>query len=106
MFWIICFVMTLVVALFIAKPLLQAADQDLERPDVAFYRAQLAEVDRDVARDVLGAPEAEVAKAEISRRLLAASKLDRSAGEAPSGPSRIVAIAIGILLLGLGGLTF
>ena len=40
--------------------------------DVALYRDQLAEVERDVERGVMGEAEAEAARIEVSRRLLAA----------------------------------
>ena len=40
--------------------------------EAAVYRDQLAEIDRDVAAGLIGASEAEAARVEISRRLLAA----------------------------------
>jgi len=44
--------------------------------DAAFYKAQLAEIDRDAERGLIGAAEAEAAKAEAGRRLLAAAKAE------------------------------
>ena len=46
----------------------------LVQPDIDLYRDQLAEVDRDLARDVIAAAEAARLRIEVSRRLLAASK--------------------------------
>ena len=41
--------------------------------DLRIYRDQLAEIDRDAARHLLGPAEAEAARAEVKRRLLAAA---------------------------------
>lgn len=79
MFWIICAVLTAVVAAMVVAPMLRPPEDDGADPQVALYKAQLAEVDRDVARDVIAPEDAERAKAEIARRLLAASKQDAAA---------------------------
>ncbi|MDP8919034.1 MAG: c-type cytochrome biogenesis protein CcmI, partial [Pseudomonadota bacterium] len=42
-------------------------------PDTQFYREQIAEIERDLARGVLLPSEAEAAKAEAGRRLLRAT---------------------------------
>lgn len=44
----------------------------------ALYRAQVAEIDRDLGRKLIGASEAEAAKAEAARRLLRATAEDRA----------------------------
>src|ERR1700678_4399870 len=44
-----------------------------ETSEAAVYRDQLAEIERDVAGGLIGASEAEAARVEISRRLLAAA---------------------------------
>src|SRR6185369_5164940 len=49
--------------------------------DIAVYRDQLEEVERDKASGLIGAAEAEAAKVEVSRRLLAAA--DAAKAEAP-----------------------
>ncbi len=63
--------------------------------EVALYRDQLAEVTRDVERGVMGEGEAEAARIEVSRRLLAATDASRDA-ESKSSPrgSRRAAIAM------------
>jgi cytochrome c-type biogenesis protein CcmH len=48
------------------------------------YRDQLTEVDRDLALDLIGSSEAEAARVEISRRLLAAADNRRAPSAAPS----------------------
>jgi cytochrome c-type biogenesis protein CcmH len=72
-----------------------------EGADVAVYRDQLEEVERDHNAGLLGAPEAEAARVEIARRLLAAS----DAGAARTGAAgsviwrrRVVAAAVLVLL--------
>ena len=73
-FWIVVSVMTLAVAAIIAVPLLRAPDVAQGNPDIDIYRAQLAEIDRDLERNLLDPAEAEQSRTEIARRLLAASK--------------------------------
>ena len=70
--------------------------------DIAVYRDQLNEIDRDSAAGLIATPEAEAAKVEVSRRLIAAA--DAAAAER-SGPEipplrrrRITAIAALVLL--------
>lgn len=48
--------------------------------NLAVYRDQLAEVERDLARGVLAADEAEAARTEIARRILALSPAEAGAG--------------------------
>lgn len=73
--------------------------------DVAVYRDQLDEVDRDRAAGLIGAAEAEAAKVEVSRRLLAAADAadaEKSAAGATSlWRQRGTAIA-GLALLPVG----
>jgi cytochrome c-type biogenesis protein CcmI len=49
------------------------------RHDMEVYRDQLAEVDRDLADGLVDEAQAEVARTEISRRLLAASRKSEAA---------------------------
>jgi len=65
--------MTVVVVLLLLLPLLHgwrppAARRQFDR---AVYRAQLAELERDIARGVIGQAEAQASRLEIERRLLA-----------------------------------
>ena len=101
LFWIICIVMTLLVGAYVALPLIRDRGAADASPDVAIYKAQLAEIDKDLARDVLAADEAERAKVEVSRRLIAASKIERAVHTAPAsanfGVAGIVTAALGLL---------
>lgn len=73
--------------------------------DVRVYRDQLKEVERDLARGVIGEDDAARLRTEIGRRVLAA---DADQGAAPAagdgGPGRPLAAAlIAALVLGVGG---
>jgi cytochrome c-type biogenesis protein CcmH len=77
MIWIIFAIMTAIVIAVLILPVVRAkpSAQDLDRNafDRAVFRDQLAELDRDVERSMIGVGEAEAARNEISRRLIAAS---------------------------------
>ncbi|MGV8996428.1 MAG: c-type cytochrome biogenesis protein CcmI [Parvibaculaceae bacterium] len=63
--------------------------------EVALYRDQLAEVTRDLERGVIGEAEAEAARIEVSRRLLAAVDAEKNkASLKPAVSPRRVAFAI------------
>jgi cytochrome c-type biogenesis protein CcmH len=46
--------------------------------DIAIYRDQLKEIERDIARGVLDAKQAAAARTEIERRILAAAEIDEN----------------------------
>lgn len=75
--WIFLSVMTAIAALVILRPLMRQSSHDLSgyEQDLAVYKDQIREIDRDVARGVLPEDEAEGARGEIALRLLAADKL-------------------------------
>ena len=103
MFWLICLLLALCVASVLALPLLRPDAEVAEAPDVDIYRAQLAEVDRDVERGTLDEGEAERARTEIARRLLAASRARSVSGTAPTGWSRAAAAVVLLLVAGGAG---
>ena len=76
--------------------------------ELAVYRDQLAEVERDRDAGRIGAAEAEAARIEVSRRLLAAADAEQrpvSEKAGSPGPRRLVAVAALIALpLGAAGL--
>ncbi|SHI39843.1 c-type cytochrome biogenesis protein CcmI [Wenxinia saemankumensis] len=101
--WAVFALLALLVAAYVARPLLSAGRRETEvRSDVALYRAQLEEVDRDLARGTIGAEEAERARAEIARRLIAADRA--GAARATEGPARWPAALAGLVVLA-GGLS-
>ncbi|MGJ8615741.1 MAG: c-type cytochrome biogenesis protein CcmI, partial [Sulfitobacter sp.] len=73
-FWIISIAMAALVALLLGRAMWRGAQNVVpthEQFDVQVYRDQLAEVERDVARGVVPAEDAERVRTEISRRILA-----------------------------------
>jgi cytochrome c-type biogenesis protein CcmH len=78
MLWFILTLMTCVAALWLAAPFMQAAPaSDVgHNADANVYRDQLAEVDREQRDGLISPEQADAARLEIKRRLLA---LDRSA---------------------------
>lgn len=93
LFWFIAALLTLGASLAVLLPL-SSKDEGAEgsrSPDLDIYRDQLAEIDRDEARGLIGRAEAEEARAEIGRRIL---KLDRErAGAKAAGSSARKAFA-------------
>lgn len=70
--------------------------------DVAVYRDQLDEIGRDRAAGLIGEAEAEAARLEVSRRLLAAADVSASAPQQSAGWRRRAVALVALLLLPLG----
>jgi cytochrome c-type biogenesis protein CcmH len=73
--------------------------------DLAVYRDQLAEIERDGARGLIAAPEAEAARIEVSRRLIAAGGSTAetvAAGKDFRRRSASIAALAGIPVIALG----
>lgn len=106
-FWAVAAAMAGVAAIRLLWPLARPAATPAPAPrsyDIAVYRDQLAEIERDVGRGLLTPDAAAAARLEIERRLLAAARPEPAAG-APSGgrrPTLAAAIAFGLPLLALG----
>lgn len=86
-FWIIALALSLIVAFIIFRPLMRADDDtvlDASAFDREVYKDQIAELDRDRASGLLDEAEAELARIEISRRLLKFA--DTKPANAPSEP--------------------
>ncbi|UFZ06735.1 c-type cytochrome biogenesis protein CcmI [Bradyrhizobium ontarionense] len=79
--WFVFAVMTAAAIFAVLLPLGLGARVPSDGHEVAVYKDQLAEIERDVASGLIGKVEAEAARIEISRRLLAAADQE---GEAPA----------------------
>ncbi len=102
--WALFAGMTALAAAIVLLPLMRRDAKTDAEPEgtgeVSVYRDQLAEVDRDLEAGLVGPVEAEAARAEISRRILKASR-PSAAAVAPStsrGRSRFVA-AIAVVVV-------
>ncbi len=82
MLWLVFIVMTVAVLALLLSPLLRKPAVTPPRVDydVIVYRDQLAEVDKDVERGVLTSEQAEAARSEIYRRMLAAEDAEKPTG--------------------------
>ncbi len=98
--WFVLGLMTLAAAFAVLWPLGRAPARQTAS-ETAIYRDQLAEVDRDLANGVIGATEADAARVEVSRRLLAASRLDESRTQSVSPALRRAVAATAIIALPL-----
>lgn len=104
-FWALLLLFALLITAFLTYGLIRARRSE-ENPaayDLRVYKEQLASVDRDLMRGVIGEADAERVRTEISRRILAADAKART-GSLETGPSdavRMAAIAIvGLVLVG------
>ena len=105
MFWIVVAILTAAVAIVLMYPLMRKTEVSQTRRDgeVAVYRDQLAELDRERAAGLIGEIEADYARAEIGRRLLAAAEAEAQPGkEARPRRHNLAASLITILLPALG----
>lgn len=73
MLWIIFAAMTVAAVLAVLWPLGRKPARGRSGSDLVVYKDQLEEVDRDRAAGLIGEAEAEAARVEVSRRLLAAA---------------------------------
>lgn len=102
-FLIIAAGIALIVGVVIAWPLISRRGSAVvgAEADQQIFRDQLAEVDRDLAKGTISEAEAEGARIEVSRRLLAAAARAETAdglGTAPASASRLAA-AVAVLLV-------
>ncbi len=99
--WAILACLTVVVLYGLLRPLAGGRADDPARAafDAAVYRDQLAEIDADRARGLIGEAEAEAARLEIARRLLAADAgKDAAAGNGSGLAIKAAMIGVTILL--------
>ena len=85
--WLAAAAMTALAAAGIVWPLWRQQDGHRAGSDVVVYRDQLDEIERDRTLGLIGAAEAEAARIEVSRRLLAAD--EHRVGEKPAVAPRL-----------------
>jgi cytochrome c-type biogenesis protein CcmH len=107
--WLIFALMTVAAVCAVLWPLGRKRDVTSGGSDRLVYQDQLLEIERDRAAGLIGGVEAESARVEISRRLLAAADAESSAPAAPSARQfafrhRAAAVTAAIFLpvVGLG----
>ena len=104
--WPILALMTVTAMAAVWWPLARGQKSVRSGSDVAVYRDQLDEIDRDEAAGLVGGAEAEAARVEVSRRLIAAAEVAKAANAAaapvPASRYRWATLAAAVLLLPLG----
>ena len=86
--WVIFALMTAAAILVVVRPLGRNRPASAGGSDLAVYKDQLKEIDSDRASGLIGDAEAEAARLEISRRLLAAAEAPGVAGAGATGAPR------------------
>jgi cytochrome c-type biogenesis protein CcmH len=83
LFWIIAALLTVIVAVVLLSPLLRASARATryDEGEAAVYRDQLRELERDKAAGLISSEDADYARAEIGRRLLAIAGREKDGGE-------------------------
>lgn len=101
-FWILATCLSVAGVAWMVWPLLRKPRAVPTRAefDIAVYRDQLSEIDRDIARGILSETEGEATRTEVSRRLLTAA--DGAEIGAPNSTRRsgIVALVMAVALMG------
>ena len=106
-FWALAFLIAAAIAALLLLALRRGGqEQRAAAADLRVYKDQLDEVDRDLARGVLTAAEAETIRVDVSRRLLEADRQATGAAADPLPPGAATgaaAVLIAVALVG-GGL--
>ncbi len=97
MIWVIFAILTAFVILAVTRSLRRAsASGDTPASEIEVYKQQLAELDREEERGTLGKEEAQQTRAEISRRLLRASRQSAIPSPKKAGVSNAAIPAIAV----------
>ena len=99
MFYVVITLVSVAVLCTLLAPLWTAVAPQKGGEDIAVYKAQLREVEKDLARGVLTDEEAEAARLEVSRRLLAADK--QTQGQVGQAGAPMRGLAVGLLVIAL-----
>jgi len=104
-FWIVSIGLSVAVTALLVLAVLRPRRSETPAAayDLDVYRAQLEEVDRDLARGVIAEAEADRVRTEISRRILAADSAVKAEGSARTGPAWTSWAALAVLVLGIVG---
>lgn len=84
--WVVFAAVSAVVVLAVVSPLMRRAEGAAARaPELEVFRDQLKEIDDELGRGVIGEDDAEAARIEVSRRLIAAAERREAKADAAGG---------------------
>lgn len=101
-FWIIAVGTALILAFFLFRSLISPVPTDESQTQLAIYKDQLAEIERDEARGTLSEDEAKRLRTEVSRRILSADAQSQITPKAMS-MTEVAAVVTVVLVTLLGG---
>jgi cytochrome c-type biogenesis protein CcmH len=104
--WFVFALMTVAAIFAVLWPLSRSSAPQPGGNEAAVYKDQLAEIDRDVAAGLIGAAEAEAARVEIGRRLLAAVDGDNDRPARANLGLRRASAVVALLALPIAAVTF
>ena len=105
LFWTLTAALVALIALLFVLALVRrhATEAPASAYDVQVYRDQLRDLDKDLARGVVGKDEAERTRVEISRRMLEADRAvqtEQLSREAPKGATMAIILVLGAIMGG------
>ncbi len=104
--WFVFALMTVAAIFAVLWPLSRGSSAPAGGSEAVVYRDQLAEIDRDVAAGLIGVSEAEAARVEISRRLLAVADGQRDLPARPNPGLRRASAIAALVGLPIAAVTF
>jgi len=104
--WFVFALMTAAAIFAVLWPLGRRTRLREDGNEAVVYKDQLAEIDRDVAAGLIGASEADAARVEISRRLLAAADHQRDPPIASNTSLRRAATIVALVGLPIVAIAF
>ncbi|AVO47497.1 c-type cytochrome biogenesis protein CcmI [Phreatobacter cathodiphilus] len=105
--WLAIAAMTAAAIFAVLLPLSRPTPAAAAEMDVAVYKDQLAEIGRDAEAGLIGAAEAEAARVEVSRRLIAASeRVAAVVGEGATRRRRMVAVGAILVIPAVAALAY
>ena len=100
-FWAVALLISAAVAALLVQALRRGrAEAAAAEADLAVYKDQMAEIDRDLARGTIGSDEAERLRAEVGRRVL---DVDRHRGPGAQGATAPLAPVAALVVAVVGG---
>jgi cytochrome c-type biogenesis protein CcmH len=104
--WFVFALMTVAAIFAVLWPLSRRSSPQAGGNEAAVYKDQLAEIDRDVAAGLIGVSEAEAARVEIGRRLLAAVDAENDLPAKSNLSLRRASAIVALVALPIAAVTF